>query len=239
MRTSFVVLAIIFGCALTQATTKNYCNPSGTFCAMCVTSAGGQSCTVCGKMGFSTAVKDLTGTNECTASTATNCMASNPLGADKCGMCKSGFALDSATFTCAAETTFKLPTNCAALIKTGTTVTCQGCNSGFALSKDKLTCTAAITTVNCLTAIIGADDKEVCGACKSGFAFKGALGTDCATAVPAAVVGCARLADDGTTCMNQCNSAAGFWMSDVNKCTAFASIATAAFALIASFFFSN
>jgi hypothetical protein len=202
MRTEIAALVIILGCFLTQTESKNYCNTNGTFCALCVRSAGDQSCSVCGKMGFSTRVKDVAGTYECAASTATNCMASNPTGIDKCGMCNTGFVLDTATFTCFAETTFKLPANCTSLMKTGTTVTCQGCINGFALSKDKLTCKAPITTENCLSAMIGADDKEICIGCKSGFAFKGVAGKDCATLVPAAVTGCARLSDDGVTCLN-------------------------------------
>ena len=124
MRTEIAALVIILGFFSTQTESKNYCNTNGTFCALCVRSAGDQSCSVCGKMGFSIPVKDVPYTYECTASTATNCMVSNVNGVDKCGMCNTGFALDTATFTCFAETTFKLPNNCASLIKTGTTVTC-------------------------------------------------------------------------------------------------------------------
>ena len=129
------------------------------------------------------------------------------------------FALDTAINRCVIKTIFKLPANCASLIKIGTTVICQGCINGFALSKDKLTCKAPITTENSLSAMIGADDKEICTGCKSGFAFKGLVGKDCATAVPAAATGCARLSDDRITCLNSCNAGAGFWMSDVNKCS--------------------
>lgn len=246
MRTSIFVLAVILGCALAQTpapTNQNYCKGTGVFCALCKKVDTNQSCNACGKLGYVSAVAGTTNpTNECKQSTATNC--AQALNADKCSVCNEKFAVimdDGPTKnTCVADST--AITNCAALSKLGTTVTCIGCKLGFAIefgaTADKV-CSAAVTGANCNAATVaGGTTNQTCTSCKEGFAFKG-TGNTCETPVPSAATGCLKLTADGSACDNLCNSSVGFWMMEENKCTKFAPIAAAAFALIASFFFSN
>lgn len=238
MKTSFVVLAVILGCAIAQSAGTNYCSAKGTFCALCVAAGNNKSCTACGKLAVSREVAGQAGSNECVASTAANCMAALQ-GTDltKCAVCNSGFALQPDN-TCVADST-KI-TDCMGLaIDAAKKVTCQACQNSKTLSVDKMNCTTATTDKNCWSAMLTAEGSpQVCLGCNKGFASKtGAI--VCDQAVTGDIAGCMRVSADGKSCDNLCNRWAGFWMTDVNKCTAFASIATAAFALIASFFFSN
>ena len=120
-------------------------------------------------------------------------------------------------------------------------VTCQACQNSKTLSFDKTNCTVATTDKNCYTAMILTEGgPQNCGGCNKGFAYKASGGPIvCDTPVSGDLTGCAKVTADGKACDNACSVWTGYWMTDVNKCTAFASIATAAFALVASFFFSN
>jgi hypothetical protein len=242
MRTSVLIVAAILGCAIAQTPTgTNYCNATGTFCAMCTDKSPNKSCDACGKNTVVTPVTSAPGVNECKPGTATNCAAASAV-AGQCATCNSGFALvldGDKPNTCVADTTGKV-TDCAAYTKKGTdAVVCVACNPGKVLVDAN--CNTAITIANCNVATNNGG-TQICGACKAGFAFKGAAGTTCDTAVSGATAGCLRVSDDLKACLGPvpCNMTTGWWNSDINfVCTKYTSIATAAFALIASFFFSN
>lgn len=234
MRISFFILAVIVGCAMTQSAGKNYCNATGTFCGLCVTVGNNQSCTACGKMGVSTPVKDVAGTNECVNGNAANCVQAKD--ATTCAACKSGYAVDITTNLCVEDKT--VIADCTGLSKNGTDITCQGCTNGKALSTDKKDCKTAVTDANCTSAMITVAPTQLCVACKSGFAKKGDMSANCDTAVSGDTAGCLVTDTDVKKCLF-CNTSNGYWMSDVNKCTKYAPVISAAFALIASFFFWN
>ena len=241
MRTSFIVLAVILGCAIAQSAGTNYCSAKGTFCGLCVAAGNNKSCTACGKLAVSKEVAAAAGSFECVAATAANCSQALQTDATKCQVCNSGFALKTAgnNNTCEADAT-KIA-DCMGLAKDAAgKVTCQACQNSKTLSFDKTNCTVATTDKNCYTAMILTEgDAQTCGGCNKGFAYKTNVPVVCDQPVSGDLTGCARVTGDGKTCDNLCSTWLGFWMTDVNKCTAFAPIATAAFALIASFFFSN
>lgn len=80
------------------------------------------------------------------------------------------------------------------------------------------TCNTKVTAPNCNVAISVAG-TQICVACKSGYAFKGATSQTCDTVVSGNLLGCARVSDDGRWCIGPCNSSLGYWMHDVNYCT--------------------
>ena len=55
--------------------------------------------------------------------------------------------------------------------------------------------------------------------CIKGFAYKTGGIPVCDQPVSGDLAGCARVSADGKTCDYLCNAWAGFWMTDVNKCT--------------------
>ena len=234
MRISAFVIAVILGCALCQTPTPaptNYCSAKGTFCSACKAVDPNKSCDGCGKGAFATDVAGLTGVKQCVAGSAQNCAAA--LSATTCSACNAKFAIDTATNLCVADAT--VIADCGGLTKTGTTVTCQGCTNGKALSTDSLNCTTAATDLNCLAAriVAGPPITQTCDLCKLKFAKKG-TGLTCEATT---LEGCAVTDTAGTVC-TFCNTASGWWFSDVNKCTASAYMMTASLALVA-FFFSN
>jgi hypothetical protein len=239
MRTSFIVLAVILGCAIAQSAGTNYCSAKGTFCSLCIAAGNNKSCTACGKLAVSKEVAAAVGSFECVAATAANCSQALQADATKCAVCNTGFALKADSNTCEADAT-KIA-DCMGLAKdVAGKVTCQACQNSKTLSVDKTNCTVATTDKNCYSAFLPQEGAaQLCISCNKGFAYKTGGNPVCDQSVSGDLTGCARVTADGKTCDNLCNGWAGFWMTDVNKCTAFASIATAAFALIASFFFSN
>jgi hypothetical protein len=105
MRSSFIVLAIILGCAITQST-YNPCRTGK--CASCFAVSetnSAPSCEVCSGLWISAqSSKGVAGQNECTRSTATNCFStdSSQTGFDTsdCYYCNPGYDLDISSNQC-------------------------------------------------------------------------------------------------------------------------------------------